>query len=220
MIRGKACVIVRVRTPRAAISVQIHCRNQSENRRERRAIDHKKIGKLRRCTDALVHVTQTEHRADNGNSQKFQRINKQQDREKQAGVEKNGPAIVERKASKQLVVCRPDLDQHGEGQPKGQKAVQVCGQFRIVFRHFQRNDKQRTGKREYSIAETLQSMRHYRFIASKNSELVLVSFILSSRNSTADNSSIGCNNLRRIQIFANSPGSVISSSLRVPERLM
>src|SRR6185295_14641755 len=46
--------------------------------------------------------------------------------------------------------------------------------------------------------------KNYLFIASKNSLLVLVSFILSNRNSIA----------------ASSPGSVISSSLRVPERLM
>src|SRR5690606_7921071 len=60
----------------------------------------------------------------------------------------------------------------------------------------------------------------YRFIASKNSELVLVSFILSSRNSIAASSSMGCSSLRRIHILASSVGSVIRSSLRVPERLM
>src|SRR5262249_27074463 len=59
-----------------------------------------------------------------------------------------------------------------------------------------------------------------RFIASKNSPFDLVSFILSSRNSIAASSSIGCRSFLRIHIFASSPWSVMSSSLRVPERLM
>src|ERR1700693_4057590 len=64
------------------------------------------------------------------------------------------------------------------------------------------------------------SMLFYRFIASKKSALVLVSFILSSKNSIAASSSMGCRSLRRIHILDSSDGSVMSSSLRVPERLM
>src|SRR5690625_4638855 len=60
----------------------------------------------------------------------------------------------------------------------------------------------------------------YRFIESKNSSLVLVSFILSRRNSMAASSSIGCSSLRRIQTFCRSAGFISSSSRRVPERLI
>ena len=85
---------------------------------------------------------------------------------------------------------------------------------------------------EAEVADLLFAWRVARFVKSnaivyaregmksKNSALVFVSFILSSRNSTAASSSIGCRSLRRIQIFASSSGAVISSSLRVPERLM
>jgi hypothetical protein len=44
--------------------------------------------------------------------------------------------------------------------------------------------------------------RPYLFNAAKNSELVFVSFILSSRNSIAASSSIECSSLRRIHILA------------------
>src|SRR3569623_472868 len=59
-----------------------------------------------------------------------------------------------------------------------------------------------------------------RFIDSKKSELVLVAFSLSSMNSMAASSSMGCSSLRRIHIFCSSSGWVSSSSRRVPERLM
>ena len=62
--------------------------------------------------------------------------------------------------------------------------------------------------------------RDQRFIELKNSSLDLVFFILSSRNSIAAISSIGCSSLRRIQIFCSSSGSISRSSRRVPERLM
>ncbi|CAD0363276.1 hypothetical protein CFBP7900_39220 [Xanthomonas hortorum pv. carotae] len=62
--------------------------------------------------------------------------------------------------------------------------------------------------------------RNQRFIELKNSSLDLVVFILSSRNSIAAISSIGCSSLRRIQIFCSSSGSINRSSRRVPERLM
>ncbi len=58
-----------------------------------------------------------------------------------------------------------------------------------------------------------------RFIELKNSSLDLVFFILSSMNSIAAISSIGCSSLRRIQIFCSSSGSISRSSRRVPERL-
>src|SRR5690606_41499757 len=61
--------------------------------------------------------------------------------------------------------------------------------------------------------------RVQRFIEAKNSSLDLVLFILSSRNSIAAISSIGCSSLRRIQIFCSSSGSISRSSRRVPERL-
>src|SRR5690606_10849107 len=62
---------------------------------------------------------------------------------------------------------------------------------------------------------------HYlRFIESKNSLLVFVSFNLSIRNSTAGRSSMPCSSLRRIHIRDNSSSLVISSSRRVPERRM
>ena len=48
-------------------------------------------------------------------------------------------------------------------------------------------------------------VRPQRFIASKNSLLHLVSLSLSSRNSIAASSSIGCSSLRRIHILASSP---------------
>ena len=59
-----------------------------------------------------------------------------------------------------------------------------------------------------------------RFMALKNSSFDLVFFILSSMNSIAASSSIGCSSLRRIQIFCSMSGSISSSSRRVPERLM
>ena len=59
-----------------------------------------------------------------------------------------------------------------------------------------------------------------RRIEAKNSSLDLVFFILSSMNSIAPISSIGCSSLRRIQIFCSSYGSISRSSRRVPERLM
>src|SRR5690606_24558842 len=62
--------------------------------------------------------------------------------------------------------------------------------------------------------------RAYRFIDLKNSALFLVARSLSSRNSMASASSMGCRSLRRSQIFCSSAGSVSSSSRRVPERLM
>src|SRR5690606_8426376 len=58
-----------------------------------------------------------------------------------------------------------------------------------------------------------------RFIEAKNSSLDLVVFILSSRNSIAASSSIGCSSLRRIQIFCSSSGSISRSSRRVPDWL-
>ena len=63
------------------------------------------------------------------------------------------------------------------------------------------------------------AFRDQRFIAPKNSSLVLVFFILSSMNSIAASSSIGCSSLRRIQIFCSRSGSISRSSRRVPERL-
>ena len=54
----------------------------------------------------------------------------------------------------------------------------------------------------------------------KNSSLVLVAFSFSSKNSIEASSSIGCSNLRRIQIFCSFSGSINNSSRRVPERLM
>ena len=60
----------------------------------------------------------------------------------------------------------------------------------------------------------------HRFIALKNSSFDLVFFILSSMNSIAASSSIGCSSLRRIQIFCSMSGSISNSSRRVPERLM
>src|SRR5688572_3950005 len=69
-------------------------------------------------------------------------------------------------------------------------------------------------------AQVAQCLAHPRFMESKNSELVFVSFILSMRNSTAASSSIGCRSFLRIQILASSSWAVISSSRRVPERLM
>ena len=59
----------------------------------------------------------------------------------------------------------------------------------------------------------------YRFIELKNSSLDLVFFILSSMNSIALNSSIGCSSLRRIQILASMSGSISRSSRRVPDWL-
>ena len=44
-------------------------------------------------------------------------------------------------------------------------------------------------------------LQTYRFIESKKSALVLVSFILPSRNSTAASSSMGCSSLRSTHIF-------------------
>src|SRR6185312_9421312 len=61
---------------------------------------------------------------------------------------------------------------------------------------------------------------YQRFIELKNSSLDLVFFILSSMNSIALNSSIGCSSLRRVQILASLSGSISRSSRRVPERLM
>src|SRR5690606_23709010 len=58
-----------------------------------------------------------------------------------------------------------------------------------------------------------------RFIEAKNSSLDLVLFILSSRNSIAAISSIGCSSLRRIQMRWSRSGSIRKSSRRVPERL-
>ena len=58
-----------------------------------------------------------------------------------------------------------------------------------------------------------------RRIEAKNSSLDLVVFILSSRNSIAAISSIGCSSLRRIQIFCSSSGSISRSSRRVPDWL-
>src|SRR6185437_15199891 len=60
----------------------------------------------------------------------------------------------------------------------------------------------------------------HRFIELKNSSLDLVFFILSSMNSIAASSSIGCSSFRRIQILASMSGSISRSSRRVPERLM
>ena len=54
----------------------------------------------------------------------------------------------------------------------------------------------------------------------KNSELVLVALSLSSMNSMAWASSIGCSSFLRIHIFCSWTCSIISSSRRVPERLM
>ena len=50
--------------------------------------------------------------------------------------------------------------------------------------------------------------------------LLVVFFILSSMNSIAASSSIGCSSLRKIQILASRSGSISRSSRRVPERLM
>jgi len=64
------------------------------------------------------------------------------------------------------------------------------------------------------------SQPDHRFMKLKNSALVLVAFILSSMNSIAWASSIGCSSLRRIQTFCSWSWPIISSSRRVPERLM
>ncbi len=61
---------------------------------------------------------------------------------------------------------------------------------------------------------------NYRFIDSKNSPLVLVSFSLPIRNSLAAISSMGWRILRNIQHFCSSSGGTRYSSRRVPERLM
>src|ERR1700690_1878998 len=60
----------------------------------------------------------------------------------------------------------------------------------------------------------------YVFIDSKNSELFLVLRSLSSRKSIASIVPIGLRIRRSTYIFLSSCGSVISSSLRVPEREM
>src|SRR6185312_10268054 len=82
--------------------------------------------------------------------------------------------------------------------------------------------RQRPGNiAEIDFAHAGRTMRSdQRFIALKNSSLVLVFFILSSMNSIAASSSIGCSSLRRIQIFCSMSGGISSSSRRVPERLM
>ncbi len=76
------------------------------------------------------------------------------------------------------------------------------------------------GSRRHTLDERLKSKQRYRFIDSKNSALVLVSLSLSSRNSIAASSSIGCRSLRRIQIFCSVSCLISNSSRRVPERLM
>src|SRR6201990_3387029 len=62
--------------------------------------------------------------------------------------------------------------------------------------------------------------RLYVFIESKNSELFLVFRSLSSRKSMASIVPIGLRIRRSTYIFFSTCGSVISSSLRVPEREM
>ena len=74
--------------------------------------------------------------------------------------------------------------------------------------------------RPYPAAYSCAGLDHPRFIELKNSSFDLVFFILSSMNSMAASSSIGCSSLRRIQIFCSMSGSINSSSRRVPERLM
>ena len=66
----------------------------------------------------------------------------------------------------------------------------------------------------------MQARPQPRFMAPANSSLVLMCLILSSMNSIATSSSIGCGRLRRIHAYCSRSASISSSSRRVPERLM
>lgn len=134
-------------------TIPIERGKQQVHRGESDAVEHHEFTDLLPALEIIL--AETHDGVGEKCEQKLERIDVEQDDEKQAAIEKDGAEIVSAEAAEESIVRVPDHHEEEETDGEGQKAAHAVMQLGIGFGNLQRDDEQGEREAEHDIGKTV-----------------------------------------------------------------